>query len=636
MVLNFKKQLILILQLAAIFAFLFIFDRIFHIVAFSSSFATISWDTFLPIFYHAWRLDLSTLGYVMALPILLLLFSWLSKSWHYMYLKFLSIYVSGFIILINLISWANMNLMKVWGEKISWKAIKIFLDFPYETLISSQSYFVYFTGIGYLFWTIFCIVLTKKWIFKNNDVTFQHWTWKLIPIYLLLLLLDITSIRGGWQLSPINSSMSYFSNVPLENQLTANTHWELVQDVLQGDSQADANFQFFKEVKDPYDKLPLLKNNDTAFISPFTPKNTNVVLIILESFTADIIEPLGGEKDVTPFFTSLAKEGALFSNFYASGDRTDKGLIAILSGFPSQAVHSIITEPKKEIHLPSLFQDFKQFKYHTSFYYGGESEFFSTKSYLMNHQVDQIIDLKEFPDDLQRSKWGIFDEFVFNRQLTDLKNMKKPFFSTILSLSNHEPFEIPIQPKFKEKTEANLFRNTAYYTDLCLKKYFEEAKKQAWYANTIFILVADHGHRLPKDIYPINDHHRFRIPMLLVGEPLQSVYKGKKIAHFANQTDIRPSLNAFFGIPLKASQVWSKNILFQSNEKPIFYSWDGGFAIKSSSVDYAFDFKSKKDIRFQSTYNQPFEQAYKDFAKAYMQKIIQDYEAMSLPNSLPF
>lgn len=531
-----------------------------------------------------------------------------------------------------------MNLMNVWGEKISWKAIKIFLNFPYESIISSQSYFVYFSGCCYLLWTIFCIFIVRKWIFNNVHiyVPFQQWTWKLIPVYLFLLLIDITSIRGGWQLSPINSAMSYFSNVPLENQLTANTHWELVQDILLNDSQSNAYFQFFDEVKDPFAKLPNSNDSDSTRITPFTTKNTNVVLIILESFTADIIEPLGGEKEITPFFTSLTKEGALFTNFYASGDRTDKGLIAILSGFPSQAIHSIINEPKKEIHLPSLFQDFKSLNYQTSFYYGGESEFFGIKSYLMNHQVDKIIDLHQFPDHLERSKWGIFDEYVFNRQLIDLKNIQKPFFSTILSLSNHEPFEIPIQPKFKEKTEANLFRNTAYYTDLCLKKYFEEAKKQAWYNNTLFIIVADHGHRLPKDLYPINDHHRFRIPLLIVGEPLKKEFSGKRIAEFASQTDIRPSLHAFFKTPLKSQQVWSKNILFQTATTPIFYSWDGGFAIKSSTVDYAFDFKSKKDIRFQSTNQQQTAQSYKDFAKAYMQKIIQDYEAMSLPNSLPF
>lgn len=632
-----KANILLILRLTLAFAGLFICDRIFHIIVFSSSLESISLGKFLTIFYHAWRLDLSTIGYIMALPILLLVVSISSQAMHTFYKAFLSFYIAAIIIIINLISWINMNLMKGWGEKISWKAIKIFLQFPYESFISSQSYLVYTTGIGYIFWTIIYIHFSKKWILKKEFVIFPQRNWKLIPFYLFLILIDITSIRGGWQLSPINSSMSYFSNVPLENQLTANSHWELVQDILHDDSQTDANFRYFDEVKDPYEKLENQKqSNDSAFVSPLSTAKTNVVLIILESFTADIIEPLGGEKDVTPFFTSLTKEGTLFTNFYASGDRTDKGLIAILSGFPSQAVHSIINEPKKEIHLPSLFQDFKSLNYHTSFYYGGESEFFGIKSYLMNHQVDQLTDLHQFPDDLARSKWGIFDEFVFDRQLNDLKNIQKPFFSTILSLSNHEPFEIPIQSKFKEKTESNLFRNTAYYTDKCLKKYFEQAKKQDWYANTIFILVADHGHRLPKDSYPIHDYHRFRIPFVMVGEPLKKEFRGKRVEQFASQTDIRPSLNTFFGRSLKPSQVWSKNILFQSNENPIFYSWDGGFAIKSSTVDYAFDFKSKKDIRFQSTENQEKEQAYKDFAKAYMQKIIQDYEAMSLPNSLLF
>ena len=108
------------------------------------------------------------------------------------------------------------------------------------------------------------------------------------------------------------------------------------------------------------------------------------------------------------------------------------------------------------------------------------------------------IDKNSFDQKDMNSKWGAYDALVFNRQLKELNQTKQPFFSTILSLTNHEPFEVRGKAKFGTKDNIAKFKSTAYYTDSCINEYLIEAKKQEWFKNTLFIFIADHGHPLPK------------------------------------------------------------------------------------------------------------------------------------------
>src|SRR5699024_6969254 len=111
--------------------------------------------------------------------------------------------------------------------------------------------------------------------------------------------------------------------------------------------------------------------------------------------------------------------------------------IAVMSGFPSQATESIIKNVNKLEKLPSIGRSFKQAGYSTSFFYGGESEFYNIKSYMLSHGIDRVIDRHSFPADQTDSKWGAFDHLTFQKQLDTLAQEKQPFFSVLLTLSNH-------------------------------------------------------------------------------------------------------------------------------------------------------------------------------------------------------
>ncbi|MFN5422771.1 MAG: LTA synthase family protein [bacterium] len=419
--------------------------------------------------------------------------------------------------------------------------------------------------------------------------------------------------------------MAQYSNVPMYNHLSTNTLWQLMQSATFELTPTKSQYTYFTDEKVDSILTTSVKKDSSIVVLKPRISSPNVVLIILESFTADLIKSLGGEKGITPNIEDLIDNGILFTNIYASGERTDKGLIAILSSFPSQATRSIIKENHKQEKLPSLSQKFKQYKYNTSFYYGGESEFFGLKSYLLAHSFDHVIDKNAFESKDFNSKWGAHDGVLLKRHISDMKTMKTPFFSTVLTLSNHEPFEIPIPSKYKGNDLPNKFRNTAYYTDLSLGDYFKEARKQSWYSNTLFILVADHGHRLPTEKFEIWDSRRYRIPMIFYGDVLRDEFKGTQIDTYGSQTDLSNTVYNQLGFEAEES-LWSNDLLRSDGSDGYgFFDWDNGFGLVSKDYSLSYSEDAKRMIKFESKETLVSKEDRLNFAKAYMQKVFSEY-----------
>ncbi len=289
-----------------------------------------------------------------------------------------------------------------------------------------------------------------------------------------------------------------------------------------------------------------------------TPK-PNIIIIILESFTANIMEPLGGMKDITPNLNKLVPEGVLFDHFYASGDRTDRGLIAILSAYPAQPETSIIRFPQKTQNLPFLSRALQKLDYHTSFVYGGDIGFANMESYLYTAGFSHITEDGDFNGSLNNSKWGVADEFVFRRTLEECDTARSPFFKVMLSLSSHEPFEVPMKPIFQGTDERSLFLNACLYTDKSLGEFIASAKQKPWWNKTLVIITADHGHRFPNP-EELKEKERFKIPMLWLGGALT---KRDTVIHtLGGQTDIANTVLAQLDSP-QTNFKFSKNMLDQ-------------------------------------------------------------------------
>jgi phosphoglycerol transferase MdoB-like AlkP superfamily enzyme len=318
------------------------------------------------------------------------------------------------------------------------------------------------------------------------------------------------------------------------------------------------------------------------------------VLLILEGWTADVIEPLGGEALVTPKFNSLCKEGLLFDHFYANGNRTDKGMASIISSQPALAKSSIINNIQKFTSLPSIPAELKKKNYNTSFYYGGASEFANMKGYWINAGYEDIVDLDQFPLDKRHAEWGVHDDVLFEKVLAELNMKQAPFFASILTLSSHEPFHVPYKSTFTGTDDADMYRNAVQFSDKALGDFFAAAKQQPWYGNTLFIVLADHGHQWPRDRKSY-DPERFRIPFLLVGGALKQEYTGKTDPTIASQIDIAALLLGQLKMDATAFN-WSKNVMDAAYKPYAVYTYNDGIGLVKPGARLVFDQESRQRI----------------------------------------
>ena len=616
----FKSFLILI-RFFAFWLIFFLIDRIIFLSYFPAKLKGVTFSELTQTLIQGLRLDASMAGYISVLPLLVFIASWLFPK-----LTPKSIFARGYvqflIIIFSIITIVNFNIYREWGTKINYRALDFAFNSPGEAVASSASSPI-LSSLAIFFVFAFLSIYVSRKLIVYKIPGGKTAVWKKILGSFVFLAVTFLFIRGGLGTSPINQSMAYFSEKPYLNHAAINTEWNLVQDMVNNRYVTENPYNYYsnEEAKKIVDQLYAKNTGEPPKI--LKVKNPNIVLIILESYTADVIESLGGEKGISPNIEKLIDQGLFFNHIYASGDRTDKGIIAILSAFPAQAIRSIMKFNDKQEKLPAISQVLAKKGYHTSYYYGGESEFFNIKSYVLSHQYQKLVDVKDFErEDL--SQWGAFDHTVFEKNAADLDSHKQPFFSTIMTLSNHEPFELPGKPQFPGNNLADKFRSTAYYTDASLGSYLERVKNKSWYKNTLFIIVADHGHRLPKNLYENYNPARFRIPLLFFGDALKDEFRGKKIDRIGNQTDIAVTLLSQLDIPA-TKFTWSHDLLNPQTPGFSFFDWDNGFGFATKDQVISVDNISKKMIFIKDSTNLQEAQSSERVGKAYMQQVFQEY-----------
>ncbi len=559
------------------FLFMFIFHKKLREIPLSEKIAT---------FYHAFRLDLSMVAYLVTIPLLFYI-AWSFTKKTTINTFGIGIYNKVLIVIFSLIAVVNFNIYREWGSKVNVRAVSFAVDSPGEAFASSASipFLLTFSILVILIGTgcyLQFIIFTRKITFVKTPI------WLKVFIAVLLISINFLMIRGGIDVAPNNQSMAYFSKHDILNQAALNTEWNLISSIL-ATKKTNHNPYSYTDAQEADKTIAKLFSveKDTT-ISFLTTKRPNVIIFILESFTADLTKTLGNEDGITPNFDTLINKGVLFSNIYAAGNRTDKGLIGSLTGFPTLGTGSIVKWPEKMRKIPAISQEFANLNYQTSFFYGGESEFDNYKAFILGHGYQKLVDKNSFDQKDMNSKWGAYDALVFNKQLAEMNQTKEPFFSTILSLTNHEPFELPVNYKFGKADIIQQFKSTAYYTDSCINAYLNGAKKQPWYKNTLFIFIADHGHIYPKNKYDIFQPQRYHIPMLFYGDVIKDEFRGKKIDKTGSQQDLAATLLAQLDLGAKHF-LWSKNLLNPYTKPFAFFTWDNGLGFINDKHCVTFD-----------------------------------------------
>lgn len=612
-----RNYLLLLLKMFCFWWFIFIVNRFVFILFFFQKFAGVAWQDVPATFLHGMLLDWSAVCYVLVIP--LLIFPVQQFVAINFYRAFLLFYVTAVLLLVSFVSVFDLAIYDDWGTKLSYRAIH-FLKYANE-----GASFIAFSEtlellVVMLLQVIIGIFVFQK-LFRYKTYRF-HWDKKwIIPALLLqVLILGILPLgmRGGWQQIPINESSAYFSKYEVVNDAAVNTFWNAVKKLISDRRSLYRNpYRFMPDNTANHLVQQLYAVPRDSIVPVLKTDRPNVVLFILESFTADVVESLGGEKGVTPNLDTIIQHGLLFDNIYAQGFRTDQGLAAVISGFPAQPNFSIIMQPEKYKHLHFLPEKMAANGYQTAFFYGGEAAFANMKAYLLQSGITQITDKNDFPSDEMNAKWGAHDGFVFQKAAVALNHEKAPFFAIVLSLSSHEPFEVPMESRFPGNDFPSLFKNACAYTDLSLGAFFESAKNEPWYANTLFIFVADHGHILPRNRNP-REPARFHIPIIFYGEVLDSAFRGAKISNLGMQADLPATLLGQLHIPADDFN-WSNNLLNPFRNNFAYYTSDDAFGWITDHGPTVYDLKNNASVQDSGRL------AGEKDGKAFLQTLFQDY-----------
>ncbi len=279
------------------------------------------------------------------------------------------------------------------------------------------------------------------------------------------------------------------------------------------------------------------------------PHPKNLVLILVESFGSEFWGSLGRkEPTLTPEMDALAHEGWLFTNMYASGNRTVRGMEGVLASFPPLPGDSIVKRSLSD-NVSTIARTLASQGYQTLFMYGGRGVFDGMRSFTTRNGYDRFIEQKDFPSPTFKTIWGVCDEDLFNKGIDELKTLHdsgKPFFVTFLTVSNHKPYTYP-KGRIAENPDEHSRSHAVKYTDWAIGQFIKNAKEESFYKDTVFAVVADHGARVyGSQKIPIPS---YRIPLLIVGPGISA----RRIDTLGGSLDVGPTLLGMLGKSYKSA-----------------------------------------------------------------------------------
>ena len=537
----------------------------------------------IDVLWHGLTLDMTVAGYVTALPILVTLLSlWLrlpEKVWR-------GVLTTWFVLVAvttAVIFAVDVALYEHWGFRID-STVLIYLADPEEAMASVDFWLgvrqtllaaAYAAGMIWVYHRILGV-------FDGRPVG-----WRVASLGSLAVVMlagfDFLAIRGGTGASVANVSKVYFSSTQFLNHAATNPVFSFLASLGDRVDYAD-EYPFFDEAVRAA-KFDALRGNGPA-AGPTEPVlNTarpNVVIVILESFARTVMDAEVGGEPVMPYMQRLKGEGIWFENFFANSFRTDRGEVAILSGFPAQTRMSIMKLPAKSRNLPSIARSLAGEGYATSFAYGGDLNFTNQSSYMYATGWQELIWQKDLRFDAPAADWGYDDALMcdwFADRVIALSDAGKPFLAGLLTLSSHTPFDVPYS-KFDDKV-----LNAMAFSDECVGKMINRLKASPAWKDLLVVLVADHGYPYPRTL-TYNEPLRHRIPMIWTGG---AVARPRVVEDYAAQIDIAATLLAQLGVAHDDFD-YSKDIFAPTPPRKFaYYTFNDGFGVVDASGEAVWD-----------------------------------------------
>jgi phosphoglycerol transferase MdoB-like AlkP superfamily enzyme len=572
---SYLTHLKLLIKKIGIVFFIFSLCRVLFYLFNSQHFNDVSFG----LFFYGLRFDLVAISFIFSPLIILhiLPFPFRSRKWYNQILSILFYVLTTISVAINLIDVAYFDFTLKRTTSDFFGMISTGNDFfnllPHYIIDFWYNYILFFILLS-IAW-----LLHSKCISQKNN--FQPYNLKIYFFHTLIFILfsgvSVIGMRGGFQYMPIDiinaGQYAKAQNIPI----VLNTPFTIIKTVF-ADKIELVSYYSEEEIETVYTPKTKIKGSRSQ-------KGKNVVLIILESFAKEYVGGYNNGNGFTPFIDSLLNDSYVFNNAYANGSRSIESLPCILAGIPQLMPTPYTLSNYSGNQIQGLPQLLKKEGYNTSFYHGGANGTMGFNGFVGAVGIDNYFGLNEYPNNSKDydNYWGIFDEPYLQYYASELNSKNEPFFSTLFTVSSHDPYTIP-KEHFGKFPKGDLpLHETVGYTDYSLRLFFEKAEKMSWFNNTIFVFTADHSVQSNSAKYKTSIG-RYAVP-LFIYDPTGNL-KGLD-STLVQHIDISPTILDLVGG--KNSIISFGNSAFNNNDKFVIQYANGAYQITTEDNFLIFD-----------------------------------------------
>lgn len=612
-----SKSLLRILAFFGIYLLIFILLKPVFMAVYSSVMGDISAADRFNVIWHGLPMDCSMAGYFTIIPALLTIAGIWTDSRALRVAN--QVYIAFSAALISIVTVSDLALYGYWNFRLDTTPFFYFFSSPASALASVSTWTAILGFVVCILLAValyFMIGLTAGRVRPSAAIRSIRSTIATVVLTAFLFI----PIRGSFTVSTMNLSRSYFSANQRLNHAAINPLFSLMYSATH-QSDFSSQFRYFDDdrARDIFAGLSSPSGILTDTVAPlFTIDKPDIYIIILESFSAHLMPSLGGEP-IASGLDSIASNGLLFSNFYASGARTDRAIPAILSAFPAQPTTSLMKFAKKIEHAPSLPRVLRDsLGYDMAYYYGGDANFTNMLAYLVSSGFDRIVSDKDFPVSKRTSKWGAHDHIVFERVwddiMADTTGNDRPVLRVVQTSSSHEPFEVPYSdPRFSDSPRKNAFA----YADRSLTAFIDSLSASPLWERSVVIITPDHYGVYPEHLDdPLARHH---VPLVITGGAVNR--EPAVIGTTGDQTAIASTLLSALGTDDSAF-AFSHDLFDPSASDYAFFSEPGMAAFVTPADTVAINLDTDTPV----IYSGPASDAAADKCKAILQII---YDTLS-------
>lgn len=573
-----------LLKIYLLFIALFFLGRLGLYIAYMDRLGDMTLPFSLLSFVYGLKLDTMTTSYLLILPALFLIIT------PQMFAKAISKIIGGYVLTFLLIALYVENATFPFVAQYDVRPNYLFVEYlKYPKEVTSMILKEYPLQLL----MAFAMLAVTAWGYLrfsplNLEAAIRTPLWRRILLVLPIAALLFIGIRSSYGHRPANISDALYSTNRMANEIAKNSLYSIGYAYYSYSRENDKLVLSYGkiELQDAYSRvskrLNIPKGSEIPFSRPVVThfpaqKPKNLVIFIQESLGSQFVGFSGGDVTITPNLEKLSHEGLAFTNLFSNGTRSIRGLAAMTSGWLPVAGEGVVKRNKSQSDFFTVASLLKPLGYKSSFIYGGEGRFDNMRSWYMGNGFDEVIEQKDYANPSFVSTWGVSDEDLVTKANDKFKTYTKngdKFVSVMFSSSNHSPFELPDgKIEFIKDKPRQGVENAVKYADFAIGRFFELAKKEAYYKDTVFIVVADHNIRVyGDDLVPVN---MFHIPALIISDGL----KAQRFDTLSTQPDVLATALDLIGVDL-TYPVLGHSIFSDTKQETAFMMFNDMFALR--------------------------------------------------------